>query len=718
MTLPRSLTLLPVLLCGPALAQQSDEPVFLEGIVIEALRTGATEGSIPGSVQVIDRETILRTVRQGRSLAQALGDRVPGLAPGNGTIGGASQTLRGRTAQILIDGVARTSELRGFDRELATIDPASIERIEIVKGSTARFGNGATGGIINIVTRRPDGDTPRTTVESRLSFQDDDSSSLSNEIFVAHDRRVGDLGLRFELSRRDTGDLFDGAGRLLPSDPIIGQGSRDNTETYSVAVAGDWTRGPHELEFRLDRYRLTQDIAFFTDYSTDPVRPSTRPYSGEDVVDEGASATLTYRHTGSALGDIEISGSITDIDRRAAFVEAGPANFLYYPISPTNLAQDPDAQTELFTRTYGLSATVQTPLDGLGSGATLTWGVDLGRDEVDQRLIDGTDVIAPMTQTSTALFAQLDLSLGDRWEVSGGLRAERFSLSVEDFVRPDAVQLTAGGPQLLPALEVTGGDFDYDAVVGNIGVVFRASDTLDLYAGFSQGFSIPDVGSFTRRARAANPLLPGQTISFASIRPEAQIVDTWEAGLRYSGARLTADGSIFLSTSEDGTVFDNTTNTLTQQEERIWGAELSLDYLIRDGWNAGAQLAFVEGRFDDDDDGRIDSWLPNSRIPAPVTATLYTDYLFETGLALSGELVYEAGRDKGDEPRLEEIVRVNLGGSYPVGSGELTFGVTNLFDTRQDNNTASSVRRDPITGNALRVADEGRRIAIGYAVTF
>ena len=51
------------------------------------------------------------------------------------SFGGASQTLRGRSVQILIDGAPRSSELRGFTRELSIIDPASIERIgELTEG--------------------------------------------------------------------------------------------------------------------------------------------------------------------------------------------------------------------------------------------------------------------------------------------------------------------------------------------------------------------------------------------------------------------------------------------------------------------------------------------------------------------------------------------------------------------------------------------------------
>ncbi|PJI84316.1 iron complex outermembrane receptor protein [Yoonia maricola] len=699
---------------GPLAAQEAEEPFALGEIVIEALRTGATESAIPGTVQVIEAEQIEAQAQSGKTLPTIISDLVPGLAPANGTIGGASQTLRGRTTQILIDGIARTSELRGFDRELAMIDPASIARIEVVKGSTARYGNGATGGIINIVTNKADTDTTQTTVSTNLSFQEADSDTFSYGGSFSHERRVGELGLRIELSNEYNGLSFDGSGDRIPADPLLGQGDDQDSTRSAIGFAADWTRGAHEFEFRLDAYAFEQDIDFFSDYDTSPVSVGENPYTGEPVSDEGRTAKLTYRNAEFALGELEVSAFATDIERRSAFTEPSVVNSQYYADGAGSTEQDPDSQSELFTTTYGLDATVRSPADWIGAEATLTWGLDIGRDEVEQQLLDGTDVIAPMVQDSLAAFAQLDVPLGERWEISTGLRAERFWLSVSDFTRPDSVFLSGTTAVALPAVDVIGGDFEYDAVVGNIGAVFHATPTVDLYGGFSQGFSIPDVGAFTRRAAAENPFLAGQTVSYADIGPDAQIVNTWQLGTRYNNAAWRVDVSAYYSTSDEGTVFDSSTNTITQQKERIWGAEATADYKIREDWSLGTNIAFVEGEYDDDQDGSIDSWLPNSRIPSTYTARLYTTKNFDNGLILSGEAVYASGRDKSDYPELDDTTTINASGSYPLGAGRVTLGVTNLFDTYQFNPTASSVRENP----DIIVAEEGRRISLDYTVSF
>ncbi|MDE4176590.1 TonB-dependent receptor [Phaeobacter sp. PT47_59] len=701
---------------APLAAQEADgSVVVLDPIVVTAYRSNSEASAIPGTVQVITSADLEDRIATGDTLEKLLSDLVPGLSVSNGTVSGASQTLRGRNIQILINGVARTSELRGFDRELALINPNSVERIEIIKGSNAQFGNGATGGTINIVTKQA-GDVNQTEVITRLSAQDEDpSGSLGYELFLAHDRRLDNLGLRLELNTKGMGDRYDGAGRQLPSDPLVGQGGGDNNRNYALGIAADYTVDAHRFDLSLDVNHYEQTPEFFSNYLTNPVGvDTTQPYTGAPVKDETNALTLKYQNSALAIGELEVQAYATDNSRQAAFVPAGIANPLYYPVSTVNPAQNPLAQSQLNTETYGLRSTVRSQI---GAGTQLTWGLDLGRDDVRQTLLDGQDVIAPMTQNSVALFAQVDAELGD-FELSGGLRYERFDLSVDNFTRPDAVQLTAGGPAVLPAVTVVGGDFEYDAVVFNLGAVYHLTPATSLFAGFSQGFSLPDVGAFTRRAMAANPFLPGQTVSFASIGPDAQIVDTFELGLRHSGNRFQIEASAFYAESDEGTVFDSATNTITQQREETWGAEAIADFAVNDALNLGIAASFTEGRTDTTGDGSTDSWLPNNRIGAPIKATLYGDYIFANGLRLAGEVVYTGERGKPGVQVLEETTRVNLRMAKNIGPGEFSFAVDNLFNTDQLNPTGTSVRTNPLTGQLIPVADEGRRFWIGYSMTF
>lgn len=69
------------------------------------------------------------------------------------------ETFRGRSALILVDGIPQSNPLRPTGREIHTIDFSMIERIEVIHGANATNGLGATGGVINLITRRPENGT-------------------------------------------------------------------------------------------------------------------------------------------------------------------------------------------------------------------------------------------------------------------------------------------------------------------------------------------------------------------------------------------------------------------------------------------------------------------------------------------------------------------------------------------------------------------------------
>ncbi len=44
----------------------------------------------------------------------------------------------------MVDGIPQSTPLRNGGRDMRTIDPSAIERIEVIKGATAIYGNGQT----------------------------------------------------------------------------------------------------------------------------------------------------------------------------------------------------------------------------------------------------------------------------------------------------------------------------------------------------------------------------------------------------------------------------------------------------------------------------------------------------------------------------------------------------------------------------------------------
>lgn len=107
---------------------------------------------IAGTVQSIDQKQIIQQATAGRKVADILAQLVPSLASSSGTTSNYGQTMRGRNVLVMIDGVSQTGS-RDVSRQLNSISPGMIERIEVISGATSIYGSGATGGIINIITK-------------------------------------------------------------------------------------------------------------------------------------------------------------------------------------------------------------------------------------------------------------------------------------------------------------------------------------------------------------------------------------------------------------------------------------------------------------------------------------------------------------------------------------------------------------------------------------
>ncbi|MEM7795761.1 MAG: TonB-dependent receptor plug domain-containing protein, partial [Cyanobacteria bacterium P01_C01_bin.118] len=186
-------------------------------IVVTATRTEEPILDVPRSVTVIDREDIQLQRQLTNNLPDILGQLVPGLGPPTLQNRTRNLSLRGRTALILIDGVPQNPN-SGFATELNTIDPDVIERIEIVRGPSAIYGDGATGGIINIITRAATDESITyelgATTSVGLTSIEDDSFAYGVQFGAAGSDERTDL--RASLSYDVTNSFFDANGDRIP----------------------------------------------------------------------------------------------------------------------------------------------------------------------------------------------------------------------------------------------------------------------------------------------------------------------------------------------------------------------------------------------------------------------------------------------------------------------------------------------------------------------
>lgn len=140
----------------------------LEEVVVTSSRTNSRIEDLPIKVEVIGQEEMDEesAVVPG-NVASILGDisiiHIQKTSPTNGNQAIRMQGLDSKYTQILRDGIPL---FEGFSGNLGVlqIPPLDLRQVEVVKGSVSTlYGGGAIGGMINIVSKTPNSETPEIT---------------------------------------------------------------------------------------------------------------------------------------------------------------------------------------------------------------------------------------------------------------------------------------------------------------------------------------------------------------------------------------------------------------------------------------------------------------------------------------------------------------------------------------------------------------------------
>ncbi len=133
----------------------------MEGIVVTSGRTERRIEEEPLRIEAVPREEVEEKLLMtpgdiAMLLNETAGLRVQPTAP---SLGGASvriQGLRGRYTQILTDGMPLYGGQAGALGPLQ-VPPMDLARVEVIKGAaSALYGPTALGGVVNLISRRPD----------------------------------------------------------------------------------------------------------------------------------------------------------------------------------------------------------------------------------------------------------------------------------------------------------------------------------------------------------------------------------------------------------------------------------------------------------------------------------------------------------------------------------------------------------------------------------
>ena len=158
-----------------------------ETVIVTATRTNTRLQDQPVRVEVIDREEIEeKALMTPGSVAMLLGEttglRVQTTSPALGAANVRIQGLRGRYSQLVADGLPLYGA-QGDSFSLLQVPPLDLGQVEIIKGAaSALYGASALGGVINLVSRRPELAERELLINATSQSGHDVTSWLANPI--------------------------------------------------------------------------------------------------------------------------------------------------------------------------------------------------------------------------------------------------------------------------------------------------------------------------------------------------------------------------------------------------------------------------------------------------------------------------------------------------------------------------------------------------------
>jgi iron complex outermembrane receptor protein len=705
---------------GAEAAETNDDAIQ---VVVTATRTEEDVQSVPRSVTIIEREEIAEQARVSRSLQDILGNLVPGFSPPSQTVLlNSGQNLRGRFPQVLIDGVPIISNnFSSQARDLRSIDPAAIERIEIVRGATATYGNGGTGGVINIITRRPSETGIISTVEFGVNAPGrGDDVTLPGEGFgnffqAGFAGTEGDINFNFSIARNDIGTAYDAAGNPLP----YGQSTlTDSVELNLLGGLGVNIGETQQLQLTANYFNADDNSNLISDPSILDIPgiqaargiavPEANYIEAPNPGNDNTIISLTYTHEALLGSQLQAQAYYRSSGFRGEYFDGRPFEF-----------KDPEVVQFVYERElFGGRLQIDTPLS---SALSLLWGADYSSERVNQptnvfdtavfdssgkRTLQVVDEIPFAYRVNNfGAFAQMQWDLSPQWILSGGARYEQFGLSVEDY--------TIENFGFEPDRQVEGGSLSFDDVVFNAGLVYQATDTINLFANFAQGFSAPDYS----RALGQVPNSVEADLDITS----PQKVNSYELGVRGNWQTLQFSLAGFYTDSDLGLRIvpgeAGRSATLAREPQRIYGLEAALDWQPGGGWGLGGTTTWTEGEFKNAEGEFV---ALSSLAISPFKLTTYVQHETAFGWRNRLQAIFVGNRDGGFEDKTDPVpigsyITLDFISSIPLFGGHLNFSVENLLNEQYSTVVSQYFSGFDETGN---VAARGRMFRLGYSINF
>lgn len=538
-----------------------------------------------------------------------------------------------------------------------------LEQVEVMKGpSSSLYGEGALGGLINLVSKHP---------------QDAD--------FLTLEAGYGSFGT-YEASMDGNAQLTDSVdGRLVAlfrHTGLFTQHAKGLDRIY-VAPSFHW-----QIDANTDLTVLTSfqhdhnNAAFPLTYIGAVVPgPTGERYSIKRFTGEPGNSDLIESHR-DAVG-YEFSHRFNDIftfKQNLRYVwNGGNWDHVIYTsfLAPDNrtLVRYPySAQFQSFV--FGVDSRIEAQFDTGAVSHTVVAGIDYGNylAHWNQQQIDYSnpadymllDLYNPVYGTPLPAYSSFS---------SSRVLSRTTGYYIQDHAKWGDFTLTFGGrydtARTGDGWSGTFVDHTDSKFVPRVGGTYEVIPATVLYASYSESF-LPQAGS---------------TFAGGSLKPETGV--QYETGVKSVlwEDRLDVTASLYQLTRQNVSTSDLSHPSFSSQtgEQRSKGFELDAHAHIMDGWDAIFTYAYVNARVTKDTTVPVGDHPLN--VP-PQSIGLWTKYVVQSGALKGfgiGGGVYNYTSQWGDLPntfKLPHYTLVNALLSYDFGPAELQFNVQNMFNVR------------------------------------
>lgn len=564
---------------------QGDDETF-----VTATRTRLDPLAVPSAISTLEREELER--RMPRTLPEAL-SFLPGVSVQATGYGQGSPYLRGFTGYstlLLIDGIRLNNSVfrSGPNQYWATVDPLSLDRLEVVRGpSSVLYGSDALGGTVNAFTRSPDtyGEGFRHGESLFYRFASADTSHSGRAELVSTFGRT--TGLLVGADKKAYDDLEAGG----------------DTDTQRNTGFDEWA-GDAKLEHFLDeKTRLVLAAQRFQQFDA----PRThRTLFAESF--EGTTVGTDRRHDfdqARTLSYLQLHAE----DQGGAF-DSLHANLSWHEQSETlsRVSGGGSASSQGFeVGTLGLFAYAGSET----ASGDWTYGFDYYRDHVDSSSSSST-IQGPVADDATydlfGAFVQDELELGEKTTLTLGGRFNRAEVDADSVLDP------------VTSTQTTIED-DWSAFAGSVRFLHRLEEeAVHLFGGVSQGFRAPNLSDLTRfdSARSGEFEIPSPGL-------DPEYTTQYELGVKTRNSRVSSQLAVFYTVLDDLILRRPTGNVNGSGQAEVvkenvgdgyvYGIEAEGALALGGDWELFTGATFTEGQ--------VDTY-PTS---APVTDEEYLDKL-------------------------------------------------------------------------------------------